>query len=252
MEQMIDHRTVGHMATYPARSDTLEVVVNRIADQLDKLTVVLNEYSSHPQGDFRSNVDFIIPNEDLKDVGKFLPEVDPDDFVFMFDDDILYPDDYVTSTLNKIKDHTGPAIFGYHGSRYLPAKLSWNPISWYGCAVHFLFAGNLRKSRKVFHFQRHVSKWFKVDQLGSGVAVARGVHLPPFEVMRDSQKFTDVRLALWAKRTEIPLFCLPHSAGWLETLDFEEEIFRSFTRRTPENVLREIYEFAGCYRNSRP
>lgn len=247
---MNEPRTVGCMATYPARRDTLEMVANRIADQIDMLIVVLNEYTSPPEGAFRSNVEFILPEEDLKDVGKFLPEVRPDDLVFMFDDDIIYPEDYVSLTIAHIKDHTGLAIFGYHGSRYLPAKLSISPISWYGCVVHRLFAGNLRKSRRVFHFQRDLKQWRKVDQLGSGVAVARGVNLPLFEVMRDSQKYTDVRLALWAYRNGKSLYCLPHAAGWLRTLDFEEEIFRSFTRRTPEHVLVEIYEFAGCYRQT--
>ncbi len=32
----------GSMATYPARSDTLHLVVQTIAPQLDRLTLVLN------------------------------------------------------------------------------------------------------------------------------------------------------------------------------------------------------------------
>jgi len=237
----------GNMATYPKRADTIEEVVNRIAPQLDILRVVLNEFEDVPPGNYPDNVEFLFPEEDLKDVGKFYPETKDDaSFIFLLDDDILYPSNYVERTLEMAKRYDKEAtIFGYHASIYLPFDVSLNPKSWYGAFIFKLFGGNLRKSRRVFHYERALDRCLLVDQLGTGAVSMKPEYMPPFEIMAGSAKFTDVRLSKWAHAKGIKMRSLERADKWLDILDFDENIYKTFTRRTPEHVLDEIRTFAG-------
>ncbi|AUU83942.1 hypothetical protein [Leclercia sp. LSNIH1] len=90
---------VANMATYPARKSIIETTVPQIAKQVDKLTICLNEFTSIPN--FLNeipNVEPIVPNEDFKDVGKFILKHQDNDDVFYVDDDIIYPDNYITKS----------------------------------------------------------------------------------------------------------------------------------------------------------
>lgn len=246
---------VGSMATYPARRHQFWESVRTIVNQVDLLYVVLNEYSDVPEvPSVPSNVEFIIPDRDLKDLGKFVPKFGDSDFVFLTDDDITYPDDYVTRTLSLIESFSSEArcVFGYHGTRYLPASFDGTLHSTLCMLRHRLHGGKIRKLRKSFFYENHLATAQVVDQLGTGVAAMRGRDLAPFEFMDGSQQFVDVRMALWCQRNDITRVCLPRSAGWLNTLSTEDSIYKSFTRRTPRHVRKEIYEFAGKWERAAP
>ena len=241
---------IANMATYPARENTLPQVVSSIAGQVDVLRVVLNEFTSEPEGEYPSNVEFVFPPEDYKDLGKFYPEIpEGTSFVFLLDDDLLYPNDYVTKSIARVNQYGGQAIFGYHASNYLPVKLSLNPKSWLGVIACALFQGNLRKWRTVFSFDDALAQPVLVDQLGTGTVMFEPQYMPPFEVMKGSSKFVDVRLSKWANERGIPMVALPRTNKWIDGLEFDENIFKTFTRRTPDHVLKEIRSFAGNARS---
>lgn len=112
---------VANLATYPPRHASMLDVVRALAPQLDRLNVVLNEYEQVPQDlDAFSNVVGILPEHDTKDAGKFLPDVSDADYVFLVDDDLIYPDDYVARTIASF-EALGPSGFvgAYHGSLYV-------------------------------------------------------------------------------------------------------------------------------------
>ena len=94
---------VANLATYPPRRDGLLKVVASLSPQVDRLNVVLNEYAG-TVGELAAygNVEQILPPADLKDTGKFWPDCRGAEFVFLVDDDILYPPDYVAQTLERI------------------------------------------------------------------------------------------------------------------------------------------------------
>jgi hypothetical protein len=239
---------IGSMATFPKRADLFWNSARRIASQVDILHITLNEFESVPNIlDLPENVHFTIPNQDLKDVGKFLTKIGDDDTVFFVDDDILYPQDYVSKSLAEIKaiPVSSPAVFGYHGTRYLPAEFRGDFESAVGVVKHRFFRGKLRKLRKSFFYENGLIMPQIVDQLGSGVAIAKGRYVPPFEFMDGSQNFVDVRWARWCSDNSIARVCLPRQKGWLTTQETNESIYENFTRRTPDNVLKEIYTFAG-------
>ena len=227
---------VANLATYPPRWQSMLKVMAELSPQVDRLNVVLNEYTDIPALlTVYANVVPILPATDQKDVGKFLPSTEGADVVFLVDDDIRYPADYVKSTLASFKDLPQRRIVaGYHGSIYRqpgPHKPALDPE---------MIAG----SRTIFDFGQALDAAIVVDQLASNTLVARPGDLAPFEYMQGSQKFTDVRLARWCFENSILPVCLPRNKSWLKPVAHPETIYRSFTRSNHAHVAKEIWQYA--------
>ena len=235
---------VGTMATFPARRASLIETVTSLAGQVDRLHVVLNEYTEVlPELAGFANVDQIIPPRDLKDTGKFWPDVSGADWVFTLDDDILYPDDYVVSTLEKMARFDGQRVMGgYHGSIYVPQPLKGFKLVQLRYWLHA--KRGAASSREVVEFHRALAAPQVVEQLGTGVVVMRGSDWPGFAAMESSQRFVDVRLARLCFEAGIAQISLPRAAGWLKDRQPETSIFQDFTARDPRHVTREIRSFA--------
>ena len=74
-------------------------------------------------------------------------------------------------------------------------------------------------------------------------------HAPPYEFMRSSQKFVDVRLARWCFERGITRVSLPRQGAWIlpsdaEGVTFEETIVDDFTMQHHAHVAKEIRTFA--------
>lgn len=233
------------MATFPPRLPGLRRVLERIAGQVERLTLVLNEIAEIPAwlAEFRS-VEPVLPARDLKDTGKFAGNPAPDDWIFTLDDDILYPPDYVTRTLAQMEAHRGRAMGGYHGSlyrhpRFLKSALLRRVL---GYGPNYIVS-----SRDILHFEAGLDAAVVVDELGSGVAVMRGADMPSLDYMRGAERFADVRLARWCHEQGIVQICLPRPAGWLRAdgaANPQDGIFETFTVTNPEAVAREIDTYA--------
>lgn len=234
---------VANMATYPPREASMLEAVRSVAAQVDVLNLVLNEYREVPAelGAF-PNVNPIIPEQDTKDTGKYLPRVGAEDIVLTVDDDIEFPPDYVARTLERFEAlGAGPVMAGYHGTLYRPARylrsdflrrlIGYKP-DYIVNSRHFIYFGHALRDATV------------VDELGTGVAVMRGRDMPPFDHVRDAQRFIDVRLALWCHGKEITRVCLPREAGWLRPVRHPEGIWQDFTLANPPHVAREIRQYA--------
>ena len=236
----------ANMATYPAREPTLGAVLARLAPQVDVLNITLNEYRSAPNiQNIPSNVRLLWPPTDLKDTGKFYPRAPETGFVFYVDDDILYPKNYVEQTLWWFDRYqTQRCALGFHGCFYLAfhqADLRRLPKllrTWVRGQDH------LAQNRRTFSFDEKLDHPTVVDQLGTGTLAMRTENLPPFDYMRDSQKFVDVRLARWLFEKEITPICLPREGSWLQPIQYPETIYASYTRSSPEKLVEEIRSFA--------
>lgn len=235
---------VANLATYPLRRKNLERVVQKISPQVDRFNIVLNQYDEVPvELEKYPNVVPIIPEDDLKDVGKFYPDVGEAKYVFLVDDDIVYPSDYVSATINRFE--TLPMqnyMGGYHGSLYLRPRLRQllrHP------SLLFTYDKRVADFRSGgFHFSGELKAATVVDQIGTGTAILRGKDMPSFEYMRTSQKYVDVRLARWCFERGVTPVCLPRAANWLEELSFDESIHGCFTTKNPSYVNAEILTYA--------
>lgn len=234
---------VANMATYPPRREGAIRAVRQIAPQVDRLNVVLNEYDA-PMAELSNlrNVEQILPDFDTKDTGKFYPDVSGADYVLLVDDDIDYPADFTRRTLELFAPFGGGHMGGYHGSLYLGR---WDYVRQRKFRRALTYdRRRIAEHRRVYRFFSELDRALVVDQIASNVAIMHAGDLPPFEVMRDSQKFVDVRLACWCFERSIVPIALPKPTNWLGKIAYEETIYRGFTQRNPPQVTEEILSFA--------
>jgi len=234
---------IANLATYPPRRKSLEKVVAIIAPQVDRLNIILNQYDAVPvELERYPNVVPFILEEDLKDVGKFYPDVSDAKYVFLIDDDIIYPSDYVLATVNRFETLALPNIMGgYHGSLYMRPLLRQFLRS---PGLLFTYKTRVADFRGGFGLFDGLKTATVVDQIGTGTAILRGKDMPPFEYMRTSPKYVDVRLARWCFERGIIPVCLPRAVNWLGAIGFDESIFGSFTTKSPSYVNTEILTYA--------
>ncbi len=223
-------RRVANIATYPARREKCLPVFQSIARQVDVINIVLNEYDDVPrEWTILRNANFIIPPRDLKDVGKFFPICEADDFVFLCDDDILYPSDYTDRMI---------ALSGQYSDA--------NPIlGLHGVIYSDYYDGKSRTGRLVHVFSQKLDEASVVNQLGTGTVFLRGHQMPRFDYMDGSAKFVDIRFAKHAYSSGYPLICVDRGRDWLVSIENEETIFHSFTNHLPMHALQEVQEFGG-------
>ena len=222
-------RVCINIATYPKRRALLPRSIERLMPQADVLRVVLNEFTEiPPEWSGLGPVDWIIPDQDYKDVGKFVPASRPDDIVILCDDDIDYPTNYVEYLLaaHKELDPLNP-ILGLHGIIYAD-----------------FFDGDAG-SRTDYTFNTELAAHMLVNQLGTGTVMLQGWQMPSLDFMMGSQRFVDLRFAIHAHRHRFPMIAVKRAQSWLPSITTNESLFSSFTRSWPADVTREAQEIAG-------
>ncbi len=237
---------VANMATFPARANVLMRAVHSISAQVDQLNIVLNEYQSVPDVLAKiKNVNAVIPHENTYDVGKFYVDSSQADFVFLVDDDISYPSDYVSKTTAVFKDlKLDHCVGGYHCSVYKKPQLGF---SWYDIKRnlnYYLRPRQISRFREMHSCKKGVDRAVFVDQIGTGTAVMCGADVPSYKQMRDGVKFTDIRLAKVCWERKIAMVCLPQPPGWITIDDDIGSIYNTFTVKRPVHVANEIRSFA--------
>lgn len=232
---------VANLATYPPRRDGMLDVVRALAPQVDRLNIVLNEYSDIPAK--LAGIDKVvpvIPTENTVDVGKFYVRPDAEDLVLYVDDDIYPGPDFVARTVERfLALGPGKWLGGYHGSLYQKPTLR-NPM-----ALLKYSRRRIANYRRVWAADQGLAQSLIVDQIATNSAIIRGRDAPSYDFMRDSRKFVDVRLARWCHERGILPVCLPRAAGWLKLGRYgAESIHNSFTSRHYSHVADEIWSYA--------
>ena len=192
----------AHMATFPARADLVEGVVTRLLEQVDRLFLVFNEYEAIPAWANHRKIEPVIPDDDTKDVGKFFFHAAPGDTVFLVDDDLAYPSDYVSETL-RYADRVGgleKCCLGHCGNALSPhtdrAGFAWT----------------------TFHMDRSLGRVRGAGLLGTGTVCCLGSSMPSFDWMRQFIGFCDLGFAIHQLEAQRLLWVLPKTAGWLRSI----------------------------------
>lgn len=220
---------IANMASFPARMDILSQTLAILLPQVDRLNLCLNEYVDIPKEFAKyEKLNPFIPEADYKDIGKFVPRVEDDDYLLLVDDDISYPDDYVEILYtNYLKYKYLNAVVGVHGIIYTD-----------------VYDGNVN-SRKVFQFTRALDRPRVVNQLGTGTVMLRGDQMPSLDYMNGSHKYVDVRFSRFFYEQKTPLISIPREESWMNEIKLQGSIFDSFTSSWPENVVSEVQKIAG-------
>lgn len=185
----------------PFREAGLIETVKRLLPQCDRMNVCLNDYPWVPNALVhpKINILHVLGDDVLSDRGKFYWCNDMLGYHLTADDDIIYPWDYVTHTVQEIEKYNRRAVVSYHGSRFLTA---------YGKLVNHPF------SRQLIRFGDTTDCDVGSHMIGTGVA---GYHTSLMYVDYKTMftPGTDEHLAIYAQQHKIPMIIAKHRTGWI-------------------------------------
>lgn len=217
----INQRVVGAIASFPPREKSLKTTISCILPQIDELRVYLNNYSRTP-GFLKHEKIKVFRSEDangdLRDNGKFYNLSDDDAYFFTFDDDIIYPNNYVSTMVHYIEVLNRSSVVGVHGVIFPSCRLS------------------RLKERKVFHFSSSQQGCF-VDLLGTGTtAWHSSLFKPSLEDFKETGS-CDLWFSLKVNLLKIPMFSVPREENWIyEPVSNQVSLWREASKK-PDRFL---------------
>lgn len=189
----------AHMATFPARDGVFRRVVDAILPQVDRLTIVFNQMDEVP-ADVAANdrIEAITTDRDTKDLGRFFQRPEPDDIVFLIDDDILYPPDYVARSIERA------------------TAIGWDGNVFGYLAMDHRRGDAERRGWRTIGPSQALAQARGVRMLGTGTVVARGDAIPAFGDIAPWFGHADVGFALLNLRAGRKAWALPRAERWLK------------------------------------
>lgn len=185
-----------NIATRPGRELPLKRCIKSLHGQADEIRVYFNEFQPYDWvADFPKVKAFTGP--DLGAAAKFFswnPKVE--EWYFTCDDDLIYPPDYVKTTVEAYHKYGG--IITYHGR-----QLQGRGLKYYGGHKTFMCLGDVPHDVSV-----HVG--------GTGVSMFLSTE---FERPVGDLKYKlmdDIYTGLMAAQQDVPITLIAHKAGWLQ------------------------------------
>jgi hypothetical protein len=213
------------LASIPGRRESLAQVVTSLLPQVDRLGVFLNGYDDVPACLDDPRIDVVRSQDegDRGDAGKMWWSERAPGYYLTCDDDLAYPPDYVTRTIEGIERYRRRAVVGWHGGIYTTP-----------------FVDHLR-SRRLFQYMKAVSRDTPVHYTGTGVTGWHVSTLRPTMGDFPVGNMGDTWLGELCRRLGVPRVVLAHRAGWIAPLPeaFGDSIFEAVrdNRPGPKNTL---------------
>lgn len=193
----------ANMATIPQRIKTAKTVIESIYDQVDLVRLYLNNFEEIPQ-EFMDDKIKIDSGDDLCSSGKVYWAKIPNQYYFCIDDDILYPSNYVSHTLERLKYYNEDVIVSYHGRSFPRDK-----------KIENYFKDHIEH----VHFKDDSPYDVEVDVMGNGVSCWNTNN-----IKIDINKFTylymdDILVSKQAHEQNKKRITLAHKVGFLKKLE---------------------------------
>ncbi|MEN6424137.1 MAG: hypothetical protein ABFE13_02145, partial [Phycisphaerales bacterium] len=196
-------KRIALIVSIPERSENLRCVLRDIEPQVDEIRILLNEFEAAPEdlhafkrvssirtsrtGElFASGVWNLLGPED-------------EGYVFVLDDDIAYPADYVERMVAKIDEHRRQAVMVVHGIDFC------EPFT------------DCTRDRIVYRFEAARSRDGIVDAGGVGTLAFHTSTLRPHVRDFPNPNFRDLWFAVLAARRGVPILCVARDAHWLRS-----------------------------------
>jgi len=205
------------MAALPSREKSLKICVDSLIGQVDRIGVYLNGWDRVPDFLVSDKIEVVRSQEfgDHGDAGKFYWIDGFEGYYFSCDDDIRYPDDYVSRTVSKIEEYGRKAVVGYHGSNILEGFRDYYD----------------RSSRKVHMFSKELQEDTQVHILGTGTV---GFHTSTIRVRFSDFEFpnmADSFLARLGQEQQVPFVVQKHGEGEMTSIESGFAISRSSMKK---------------------
>lgn len=229
------------MATYPGRFDTLQEVVMALLPQLDKLYVYVNGADSIPECLKHEKIVALLGKNhdgDLSATGKIYPlKLIKKGYYFTFDDDFIYPDNYVSNLIDAIDKFNRKAVVTVHGSLFAP------DVDWY-------------YERSKGYAVRQALNEYKFIHLPGSATVA--FHTSTLKVQYEDfprEPMVDLRFGTLALEQNVPIIAIPRPKGWIKFLELEglwEANLEVITHHTPATIKAGPWNFERFRKIYRP
>lgn len=193
--------TLVAVATTAERAGLLSRSLGSLRPQCDLLHVYLNGHAEVPACVLDLADEHIRSSENEGADRKFHWAHEHAGIYLSCDDDFVYPPDYVATMAGEVARLRGRALVTAHGRTYPPRPRD---------AADQIDGGAATLSSDVPH-----GRW--VNHAGTGVLAwdASRIRVPREYPIRNR---SDVQLSAWANRSGIPIWTVPHAAGWLRPI----------------------------------
>jgi hypothetical protein len=210
-----------HIATIPAREQSLKQVLNAIIPQVDKTYVSLNGYLDIPDW-LRNlrNVEYEILDNSLTDGAKWLHVNDNIGLCVVLDDDLIVTNNFVAYLSDGLRRHGG--VVSLHGKTYAN-----RPIAHY----RRNFTGNYRCLGNVVNDVR-------VDVIGTGCMVFSNVQVKLDNSVYEHPDMADVLFSRFCTYNNIPMTVLKHKSG--QYLRYIPQVDTIWRRTTDDRIQTDL------------
>lgn len=238
---MVNLPVIGSIATMPSRADTFSRMIHSALSQVDELFVFLDGFEEIPsllQNLPKCHVTILPKQGNLHASSRFLaPHLfDSDAIVVLFDDDILYPPDYVSRIRHALAQYGDQSIIGFHATIFLPPHQSYT------------------RNRYSIHFPSGLDNDLNVHELGGGTAAFLSSTFCPNPATWRYDLMDDLYMAAEAVKANLTLVALKREANWITPLaeDQEDSIWQATKQddRTQSDFMRHLLtQYAQPTRN---
>ena len=199
----------AQIASIPDRTKMLRNTIVSLYEQVDHINVMLNGYPFTPS--FLEEEKITIHHLDNKkgDAAKFYNL--PEGIVFLCDDDLIYPTDYVMNMLWKLDEYGGKAIITNHGSVMKPRPIK----NYYGSYDRVV----------KYHCLSEVLDEVEVEIGGTGVMCFDTSYFKCHYNEVNIANVADLWVAKWAKEQKCKIVVNPHAEDWIIYQDPERQMW---------------------------
>lgn len=215
----------AQIASVPERVETLEQTVKSLRPHVNMIRVALNGYDDIPKflvGD--KNIISVLTDNNYGDAAKFYDIHKRKGYILTCDDDLIYPEEYVTYMVNKVDQYKCPVS--------LLGKVYANrPIT------------SFRKGHtEIYRCLHRVPADHQVDVVGTGALAFHSDHIKVKMDNFERKNMADIWFSKLAHEQGVPLMVVRHRFSfvkhksypdriWLHDNDkYETEILNSFLK----------------------
>ncbi|WP_155992423.1 hypothetical protein [Fodinicurvata fenggangensis] len=206
---MNGYQIVGSLATFPKRFETLDKVLNSLHHQFDIIYLYINESPKVPNMISKyNNVIPILGKENYGDIsanGKIFPldNIIKKSYIFLLDDDFIYPSDYTNNIVHLINKFHGKIGVTVHGSITSP-----NPYWYYDRTTGYGWKKGLETHKLV-------------SLIGSGTFAYRNDKFKLSFLDFPKEPMVDLKISQQAYEQKIPLVSIKRPPYWINFLGHE-------------------------------
>lgn len=204
---------VAAIATTNDRAETLKHTLNSLVNQFDEIFVYNNDEKP----------------VNLTDNAKFLycDIFSEPVYYFTCDSDLIYPRDYVSTTIKLIDKHQ--AIISYHGRVFNPQVKTY-----YG------------EGHKEMRYFQENNEAYQLDCGGTGVMAFRTDMFCPNIAGSEHKRMSDLVCSLEAWKQGVKIITPPKKHLWIKGQEVKSSIFATEHRGKQENQIKLMNQILRC------